>query len=170
MQKPLNSSERTSAFWKFFFFFIVAVTMIITAVYFNFKMPFKENQLLKEKAETMRLREMAQEKFTDKITDAKALIDSIGKPGVNSKFISDQVSNKLTELTNLHMTDKSIQGSLDKTIIGTLFDYNKIKAENVNSGDYQSQIATLESKVDGLARENDQLRRDLNLYQRGVGR
>jgi cell division protein FtsL len=170
MQKPLNTAERSSAFWKFFFFFFVAIAMIVTAVYFNFRLPFKENELLKVKAEEMRLQSMAQEKFTTNILEAKALIDSMGRPGVNVKFISDQVSNKLSELTNIHITDNSIQGGLDKVIIGVVFDYNKLKSEQTNSGDSQSQIAELSSKNDQLMRDNDQLRRDLNLYQRGTGR
>jgi hypothetical protein len=170
MQKPLNTAERSSAFWKFLFFFFIAVFMIVTAVYFNFKLPFKENEILKEKAEKMRLQSMAQEKFTANILEAKALIDSMGKPGVNVKFISNQVSDKLSELTNIRIADNSIQGGLDKAIIGIVFDYNKIKSEATNLGDSQSQIAELTSKNDQLMRENDQLRRDLNLYQRGTGR
>jgi uncharacterized protein YpmS len=170
MQKPLNTAERSSAFWKFFFFFFIAVAMIVTAVYFDFKLPYKENELLKEKAENMRLQSMAQEKFTTNIIAAKSLIDSMGKPGVNVKFISNQVSDKLSELTNIHITDNSIQGGMDKVILGVVFDYNKLKEEMANSGDSQSQIAELSSKNDQLMRENDQLRRDLNLYQRGTGR
>jgi Type VI secretion system, TssO len=170
MQKPLNTAERSSAFWKFLFFFFIAVFMIVTAVYFNFRVPFKENALLKEKAENMRLQSMAQEKFTNSILEAKALIDSMGKPGVNVKFISNQVSDKLSELTNLHIADNSIQGSLDKVIIGVVFDYNKLKSDMTNFGDSQSQIAELTSKNEQLMRDNDQLRRDLNLYQRGIGR
>ncbi len=170
MQKPLNTAERSSAFWKFFFFFFIAVAMIVTAVYFNFKMPLKENELLKVKAEEMRLQTMAQEKFTANILAAKALIDSMGKPGVNVKFISNQVSDKLSELTNIHITDNSIQGGLDKAVLGIVFDYNKLKEEMANSGDSQSTIAELSSKNDQLMRDNDKLRLDLGLTQRGIGR
>ena len=60
MQKPLNTSERSSAFWKFFLFFILSVIMVTSAVYFNFRLPHKENELLKEKAEKMRIQSMAQ--------------------------------------------------------------------------------------------------------------
>jgi hypothetical protein len=170
MQKPLNTAERSSAFWKFFFFFFIAVAMIVTAVYFNFKLPFKENELLKEKAEIMRLQTMAQEKFTTTIIAAKSLIDSMDKPGFNVQFISNQVSDKLSELTNIHMSDNSIQGSLDKVIIGVVFDYNKLKGEMTNLGNPQAQIAELTSKNDQLMRDNDQLRRELGMYQRGTGR
>jgi GTP1/Obg family GTP-binding protein len=170
MQTPVNTSERSSAFWKFFFFFIVTLTMTITAVYFNFKMPYKENALLKEKAEKMQLQAMAQEKFTARMIQAKALIDSMGKPGVNIKYIGDQVADKLRDLTNLHIADSSLQGSMNKVIIDVFLDYNKLKGEITNVSDAQSQIADLTTKYNDVMRERDQLRRDLDLYLKGTGR
>lgn len=170
MQKPLNTPERNSAFWKFIFFFFFSVLMIVTAVYFDFRFPYKENEILKEKAEKMRLQSMAQEKFTNSMIHAKALIDSMGKPGVNVKFIGDQVTDKLRDLTNMHIADSSLQGSLNKVIIDVFLDYNKVKADITNLGDAQIQIADLTSKYDHVMRERDQLRRDLDLYLKGSGR
>jgi hypothetical protein len=170
MQTPLNTAERSSAFWKFFFFFFIAAAMIVTAVYFNFKMPLKENELLKAKAEEMRLQTMAQEKFTTDILKAKALLDSMSKPGINTKLISNQVSDIISTLTNIHITDNSIQGGLDKAVLEIVLDYNKLKEQMVNSGDSQAQIAELSSKNNQLMNENDQLRRDIGMYQRGTGR
>jgi len=170
MQKPLNTSERSSAFWKFFFFFSMSTLMVTTAVYFDFKLPVKENEILKEKAEKMHLQAMAQEKFTSSMIQAKALIDSMGKPGVNVKYIGDQVTDKLRDLTNMHIADSTLQGSMNKVIIDVFLDYNKLKADMTNLGDTQSQIADLSSKNDQLLRERDQLRRDLDLYLKGTAR
>lgn len=170
MQKPINSAERNSAFWKFLLFFILAVLMVTTAVYFDFKLPYKENELLKEKSEQIRLQAMAQEKFTSNMIQAKALIDSMDKTGVNVKYISDQVTDKLRELTNMHITDSSLQGRMNKVIIDVYLDYNKIKSSMTNLTDAQSQIAELSSKNSEITRERDQLRRDLDLYMKGVGR
>ena len=100
----------------------------------------------------------------------KTLIDSMGKPGINVKYINDQVTDKLSELTNLHITDNSIQGSMDKVMIGIFLEYSKLKADMTNMSDAQAQIAELSSKNDQMMRENDQLRRDLNLYLQGTGR
>ncbi len=170
MQKPLNTKERSNAFWKFFFFFLLTVAMVTTAVYFDFRLPYKENEILKEKVENIRLQSMAQEKFTNNMLQAKALIDSIGKPGVNVKYIGDEVSNKLTDLRNIHIGDSSLVGSLDKVVISVFLDYNKLKSEMINLTDAQSQIADLTSRNDRLNAEKNQLQRDLDLYRNGTGR
>lgn len=170
MQKPLNTSERSSAFWKFFFFFLITVTMVTTAVYFNFRMPYKENEILKEKAETMRIQSMAQEKFTSNMVQAKALLDSMGKPGVNVKYIGDQVTSKISDLGKIQFADSSLQGSMNRVILAVLLDFNKIKSENVGSADAQSQIADLQSKNDLLTRDKEQLNRDLDFCRTGTGR
>lgn len=169
MQKPLNTPERNSAFWKFFFFFVLSVLMITTAVYFNFRIPFKENKILKAKTEKLHLQTMAQEKFTTSMLQAKALIDSMGKPGINVKYIGDQVSDRLKDLTNMHIADSTLQGSMNKVIIDVFLDYNKLKADMTNLSDAQFQIAELSSKYDQVMRERDQLRRDLDLYLKGTG-
>jgi Type VI secretion system, TssO len=170
MQNPVNTAERSSAFWKFIFFFLMSVLMVTTAVYFDFKMPFKENDILKEKVEKIRIQSMAEEKFTNSMMQAKSLIDSMGKPGVNVKYIGDQVSDRLRDLTNMHIADSSLQGSMNKVMIDVFLDYNKLKAEMINLSDAQSQIAILSSKNEQLLSERDQLRRDLDLYLKGTGR
>jgi uncharacterized protein YpmS len=170
MQTPLNTAERSSAFWKFFFFFLISVLMVTTAVYFDFKLPYKENELLKQKTEQNRLQTMAQEKFTNNMIQAKALIDSMGKPGINVKYISDQVTDKLRELTNMHIADNTLQGSMNKVIIDVFLDYNKVKSEMTNMGDAQMLIAELTGKNQQLTAERDQLRRDMDMYLKGIGR
>jgi Type VI secretion system, TssO len=170
MQTPLNTAERSSAFWKFFLFFLISVLMVTTAVYFDFKLPYKENELLKNKTEQNRLQAMAQEKFTNSMIQAKALLDSMGKPGINVKYISDQVTDKLRELTNLQITDNSLQGGMNKAILAVFLDYNKIKGEMTNMGDAQMQIADLTGKNAQLTQERDQIRRDYDLCLKGIGR
>ncbi len=102
--------------------------------------------------------------------EEKNLFFCLVKRGLNLKYISDQVTGKLTDLTNTLMADNSIQGSMDKVMIGVFLDYNKIKSDMVGLSDAQSQIAALSSKNEQLIRDNDQLRRDLDLRTQGIGR
>jgi hypothetical protein len=166
MQKPINSAERNSAFRKFLFFFILCILMVITAVYFDVKFPFKENELLKEKSEQIRLDAMAQEKFTSNMLEAKALIDSMDKPGVNVKYLSDRVTDKLSDLTKMQIADSSLQGRMNKAILSVYLDYNKIKSSMTSLADAQAQIADLSSKNGELTKERDQLRRDIDLFNK----
>jgi Type VI secretion system, TssO len=163
MQKPLNASERNSAFWKFFLFFMLSVAMVTAAVYFNFiAMPQKENKILKEKAELMRIQNLEQEKITNNLIEAKALIDSVGKPGVNNSFITTKVGEKLAAITSLNAGDSSIQKRMNNVILSTFFALNKLKSESLNMGDNQAQIADLQS-------QNEKLKTQLSDCQMRIG-
>lgn len=166
MQKPLNIKERNQAFIKFLVFFLLAVTMVCGAVYFNFDVPRKENRLLKEKADQARAHMLAQEKFTNTLIKVKSLIDSLGKPGVNTMYLNQLVSAKLKELAELQFVDSSMQGNMNKTVLDVYLDYNKIKSDMVSMGDAPTKIAELTAKNEQLQRTNDELRRDILIYQR----
>ncbi len=167
MQKPLNAKERNNAFLKFLLFLIITVAMICGAVYYNFDIPHKENRLLKEKVEQNRIQMMAQEKFTNKLVEVKQLMDSVGKPGVNTLYLNQLVSAKLKELTELQFIDSTVQAKMNRTVLSTYLDYNKVKTEMVNMGDAPNMIADLRSRNEQLQRDNDQLRRDLELVRKG---
>ena len=162
MQKPINTSERNSAFWKFFLFFVLTVVMVTTAVYFDFRLPHKENEILKGKAESMRLQNMEQEKITNSFIEAKKLIDSIEKEGVNVKYISDMVAQKLGDLNKLNIGDSSIQGKMNRVVTTVFFDYNALKGKTTNVVDAQNQVAELLSKNAALTRDLEQAKRDLD--------
>jgi energy-coupling factor transporter transmembrane protein EcfT len=161
MQTPINTAERNSAFWKFLFFFVLTVAMIVTAIFFNTKLPFVENALLKEKAENANAQSLAQEKFNKSINEVKVLLDSMDKPQAQLNFINDNISNKLTNLNNIYIVDNSVQAGLDKTIISTLQSFSTLKSSTTMSADIQKEIAELKSSKINLQAENDGLRRDL---------
>jgi Type VI secretion system, TssO len=170
MQKPLNSKARNQAFTKFLVFFLLAVIMVCGAVYYDFEVPRKENRLLKEKSEQARTQMLAQEKFTNTLVQVKTMIDSIGKPGVNTIYLNQVVSSKLKDLTaEQFINDSSMQGRMNRAILDVYLDYNKVKADMVSMGDAPNQIADLRSKNDQLQRDLDQVRRDLDLCRKGFG-
>jgi hypothetical protein len=172
MQKPINTSERNSAFWKFFLFFVLTVAMVTTAVYFDFRLPHKENEILKAKAESMRLQNMEQEKITNSFIEAKKFIDSIDKPGVNIKYISDMVAQKLGDLNKLNVGDSSIQGKMNRVVTAVFFEYNALKGKTTNVVESQTQVAELLSKNAALTRDLEQAKRDLDFCRgsNSVGR
>jgi uncharacterized protein HemX len=167
MQKPLNARERNNAFLKFLLFLLITVAMICGAVYYDFDIPHKENRLLKERVEQNRIQTMAQEKFTNKLVEVKQMMDSAGKPGVNTLYLNQVVMAKLKELTELQFIDSTIQAKMNRTVLSTYIDYNKVKTEMVNMGDAPNVIAELKSRNDQLQRDIDQLRRDLELAKKG---
>jgi Type VI secretion system, TssO len=172
MQKPINTSERNSAFWKFFLFFVLTVAMVTTAVYFDFRLPHKENEILKGKAESMRLQNMEQEKITNSFIEAKKFIDSIDKQGVNIKYISDMVAQKLGDLSKLNIGDSSIQGKMNRVVTNVFFEYNTLKGKTTNVVESQTEVAELRSENTALKKELADAKRDLDFCRgsNSVGR
>ncbi len=146
MQKPLNTSERNSTFLKFLLFFLLSVAMVTAAIYLDFKMPIIENKILKEKTEYVRLQNQEQEKITNLIVDVKTLIDSVEKPGVNVKYITDIVQSKLGDLNKLNVGDSSIQKKMNNVIVSVLFQLNDLKSKTSNMGETQRELSDLTSQ------------------------
>ena len=46
--KALNAKERNRAFLKFLLFFVFTLVLVVTAIYFDFKLPLKENSYLQK--------------------------------------------------------------------------------------------------------------------------
>lgn len=158
MQKPINTSERNSAFLKFLLFFLLSVAMVTAAIYFDFRMPFVENKILKEKSEYIKQQNLQQENITNTFIEAKLLIDSIDKAGVNVKYIADEVTRRLGDLNKLNLGDSSIQKRMNIIVTDVFLDLNELKSKTTNMSESQSQIAELIS-------QNDRLKKDLSELQ-----
>lgn len=74
--------------------------MIVVAVYFNFKIPAKENKLLRERAEVIKGEMAFQSKFYDEMQSLKAMIDSLDTPGQNSSYQNTLISTQIVDLQN----------------------------------------------------------------------
>ena len=96
--KPKNSRERTNSFLKFLAIFLVTVAMIVVAVYFNFKIPSKENKLLREQAEVIKGEMEYQKAFYIEMKDLKVMIDSLDIPGQNMSYQNSLISTEIVDL------------------------------------------------------------------------
>jgi Type VI secretion system, TssO len=161
MQTPINTAERNSAFWKFLFFFVLSVAMIVTAIFFNTRLPFEENKILKEKAESARNLAMSQDKFNSSIKEVLVLLDSMAKPQTNLNIIKGEIDNKLSKLNNIYIGDMSAQAGLDKTIISLLSSYSIKNSNSKVSEDEALKRSEAESSNVILKKKNDDLERDL---------
>lgn len=65
--KPKNSKERRNSFLKFLLIFLVTVGTIVGAVYFNFQISNKENEVLKEQASLVKEELKFQASFANKM-------------------------------------------------------------------------------------------------------
>ncbi|OAB78753.1 type VI secretion system transmembrane protein TssO [Cochleicola gelatinilyticus] len=96
--KPKNSKERKSGFLKFLLLFFVTTGTIVGAVYFNFKVPTRENDLLKEQAKLIDKEVEFQNEFSEKMANVKNLLDSLSVPGTNTRYINSLIGKELVDL------------------------------------------------------------------------
>ena len=96
--KPKNRKERTNSFLKFLAIFIVTVSMIVVAVYFNFKIPEKENKLLREQAKVIDKEMEYQSNFFAEMRILKEMIDSLDVPGQNMSYQNSLISTQIVDL------------------------------------------------------------------------
>lgn len=118
--KPKNSKDRQSSFLKFLGLFILTAGMIVAAVYFNFKVPAKENDLLREQTKVVKEEMAFQSNFFSEMQEVKAMIDSLDVPGANVVFGSSQISDKLVEMQkSLPTKDSTYLYDMHMSIVDT---------------------------------------------------
>jgi hypothetical protein len=166
MSSVLNSKERNRAFLKFLFFFIISIWLIVGAVYFDMRVPSKENEVLREQVMRYRTQSVAQEKFVVSMDQAKMLIDSLKQPGVNSMYLNQQIAGKLRELTDLQYRDSSMFSRMNKNVLDLYLRYQDATNKVVSMGDLPKQLEDYKSRFEQSQRDLDQARRDLDLLRR----
>src|SRR5215210_8857279 len=128
MEHVINAKLRNQAFWKFLFFFLLTIVIIVSAVYFDFRIPSEENAMLRAQVGNYQTQEKAQQQFIATMESAKSLIDSLDKSEGNTVYINTLIGGKLKEMTDFgYNKDNSIYGSMNKTILNVFLDYNNIK-------------------------------------------
>ena len=166
MPMVLNSKERNQTFLKFLLFFVLAVILICSAVYFNMRIPVKENEVLRSEVSRYQTQHIAQEKFVDNMDAAKLLIDSLRQPGVNAAYINQQIAAKLRDLTNLQYEDSSVYSRMNKSVLDLYLRYQETTNEIVKYKDLPQQLEDYKSKYEQSQRDLDQARSDLDQLRR----
>jgi len=168
MSQVMNAHERQQAFWKFLFFFVLSTALIVGTVYFDMRIPTKDNEMLREQVSHYKIQATAQEKFVKSMDEARALIDSLNKPGSNVVYLNQQVAAKIRELTELQYKDSSIYSRLNKTVLDVYLRYQESTNKVVSLGDVPRQLEEYKSKYEQTQRDLDNARRDLDVIRRST--
>jgi hypothetical protein len=162
MQQVLNSQERTQAFLKFLLFFLITVVLIIIAIFFNYRLPVRENKMLQEEVDVARTQEFYQQKFVRQMQAAVLLLDSLDKKNVNFEQINVQLGAKMNELNGLQQKDSSVYGQMNKEIVYRL---QQLKDDKKIILD----LNTNATKLPGVQAELDNCRATLDAYRKANG-
>jgi hypothetical protein len=166
MQQVLNSKERNEAFLKFLVFFVVTLILVILAIYFNFRLPVRENKMLQDEIETQRQQDMNQTKFVAKMQEAVVLLDSLRKGGPNADQVNLQLNGKLAEMAGLQQKDNNLYGKMDKAIVEKFSDLQLSERNLLNLAEQQGKMNAMETELNNTKSQLVQAQADLDAYRR----
>ncbi|MBN9384131.1 MAG: hypothetical protein J0H74_25495 [Chitinophagaceae bacterium] len=166
MAHIVNAKERDTAFWKFLGFFLLSTLLVVSAVYFDTRMPFKDNAIMRDQISSYKTQALSQEKFVRSMDEAKGLIDSLSRPGSNNVYLNQMIAGKIRELAQLQYKDSSMYSRLNKNILDVFLRYQEATNKVVSMGDLPRQLEDYKAKYEQAQRDLDNTRRDLDVLRR----
>jgi Type VI secretion system, TssO len=166
MLKALNAKERNRAFLKFLLFFLLTLLLVITAIYFDFKLPLKENGYLQKELDQQRQIEHNQENFVNTMNDAVKLLDSLDKPATDLIQIGAQLDQKMIELDGLKQKDYSAYGKMDKAIVDKFWELSRAKPKSKKLEDDENAISKLKADLNDANTKLEEAQTALDAYRR----
>ncbi|MFT3701413.1 MAG: type VI secretion system TssO [Agriterribacter sp.] len=169
IQKILNSQERTQAFLKFLLFFFITIVLVIIAVFFNFRLPLKDNESLTERLAIQRKEEMNQEKFAENMDKALMYLDSLDKDKKNLESIDILLKGKIEDLSILQQKAFTPYGRMNKVIIEKLLELKSQKLQLIKLSDKATAMAETEQKLQNAEIQLTQKQQELDQLRKGTG-
>lgn len=161
----LNKKERTSAFLLFLLMFFVTTGVLFFAIFFNYRLPLKENEVLKNENDKILAEFNFQKKFSEKIEHIGVLIDSLDKSPESFQFIEQNISFELVELKEKIPADSDQSLKLYDNVIITITDLVNSKKLLLQVNDSKKEIDLLNTQIKAYEEENKDLIRELRLAQ-----
>ena len=144
----LNKKERYSAFLLFLLMFSVTTGVLIFALFFDFRLPLKENEVLKSENEKIIGEFNFQKVFTERVEYISKLVDSLDKTPERFPYLEQSIN---VELVDLKRKADSLEGS--KLYENVIINFDKL----VNSKKTSAQTNDSKSTIDRLTEENKAL-------------
>jgi Type VI secretion system, TssO len=145
----LNRKERNAAFLLFLLMFVVTTSVLVFALFFDFRLPLKENEVLKSENDRIIKNFNYQKEFSEKYQGICKLIDSLDKTPEQFPYLEQTISAELVDLQK-----KADSLEVDSKLYGNIILYtNKL----VQSKKATTQTNDSQGKIDKLTDENSAL-------------
>lgn len=160
----LNKKERTSSFFLFLLMFIICTGVLITAIFYNQKIPTKENEVLRAENKRTQYEAAYRKGFMADMRKIDKLLDSLDNLNEGYTFLEKTISSDLVNIRNKIPKDSILDGAgvYENTILTykRLLDAKRLvkEASGGNEG-----IIRLTQKNQDNEEEIEDLRRALNL-------
>jgi Type VI secretion system, TssO len=144
----LNKKERSSAFLLFLLMFVITTGTLVYALFFNYRLPLKENEVLKSENEKIGKEAKFNIEFSEKLEHIGKLVDSLDKAPEKFPFLEQTIN---VELVQLQKKADSLEGS--KLYGNVIISINKL----VNAKKTLSQLTDSKGAIEKLTEENKSL-------------
>ncbi|SFW72726.1 hypothetical protein SAMN02927921_03713 [Sinomicrobium oceani] len=158
----LNKKERVSAFLLFLLMLVITVSVLVFAVFFNYKLPWRENEALKQENDKIMNEFRYQDKFSARIDELTTSIDSLDRSGDGFQFLEQTIGLELAKLKESVPSDKEAykQTLLYNNVILNLKDLvttkrrmQLLRKSEVQIDDLKKQVSDYEEIINDLKKE-----------------
>ena len=161
----LNKKERFNAFMLFLLMFFITMIVLISAIFFNYKLPIKENEVLKHENDKMNMQFSFNKEFSSTIEDINKLVDSLDAAPESFQFIEQSINYELVQLKEKIPNDSIVDPKLYQNVILTYKTYVNTKKKLLQINDSKKEIDKMDKELKELADENKDLARQLQMCE-----
>lgn len=161
----LNKKERLSAFLLFLLMFFITTAVLIAALFYNFKLPMKENELLKQENDKIQVQFAFQKQFSEKIEEITTMVDSLDKAPESFQFIEQKINFELVALNEKIPADIDQELKVYDNTILTIKNLVNAKKMLLQGNDSKKEIDLLNNQIKSYEEENKDLIRDLEMLR-----
>jgi len=162
----LNKKERTSSFLLFLLMFAITVGILFTAFFYSYKLPWKENDVLRKDNEKLQYEFRYQKDFIGALEDLDKQIDSLDTVNEGWFFVEQSIIKDLIDLRSEIPKDSLDDRSMYENLVLT---YNKLvdaKRDLKQVENARQEIKDLEKQVTDYEKEISRLNTALDLAKR----
>jgi uncharacterized coiled-coil DUF342 family protein len=171
--KPINAPERRKSFITFLLFYLLTTALIVTAVFFGMRVPFKQNQRLNDQIAVYDKERAFSETFNTRASEIKSLLDSVNRAGVQAELVDGKISENLSRLNNMIDNEGTSIKKPYQDIVQNYADLQAAKKQlrdasgkDANLSQYLQQIEMLKSDLNQSRSEANALRLQIMSMQR----
>lgn len=162
----LNKKERTSSFLLFLLMFTITVAILFTAFFYSYKLPWKENTVLRKDNLKMQYEFFYQKKFIGELENIDKQIDSLDTVKEGWFFVEQSIIKDLIDLRSEIPKDTLDDRAMYENLVLT---YNKLvdaKRDLKQVESARQEINDLEEQVTDYEKEISRLNTALDLAKR----
>ncbi|MDT7830634.1 type VI secretion system TssO [Pricia sp. S334] len=162
----LNKKERTKAFLLFLLMFAVTVGLLFTAFFFSYKLPWKENRMLRAENQKIQYEFRYQKKFIEELEEVDKLIDSLENTPEGYVFLEQNINANLIGLKSGIPRDSLDDMGMYENLILTYKKLMDAKRDLKQVENAKNEIDELNEQLNASEKEIAQLEKALELSQR----